>query len=109
MSKIGPKTRQQVIDRDNGMCIMCPRAVPVQEVHHRRPRGMGSSKRTETNSPANLICLCGGHHRWVESHRDEAREMGWLVRQDDIPAEVPIFYRGRFVTLDDDAGIVEVA
>lgn len=45
------------------------------EVHHRLPRGRGGS-----NHWWNLVTLCAGHHRWCESNRDEAYDLGLLTR-----------------------------
>lgn len=45
------------------------------EVHHRLPRGRGGSNERE-----NLVTLCPGHHRWVETNRAAAYDLGLLVR-----------------------------
>jgi hypothetical protein len=54
---------------------------------------MGGSRRADTNSPANLLMLCGsgttGCHGWVEGHRAEARTAGLIVSQWDDPEAVP--------------------
>jgi 5-methylcytosine-specific restriction protein A len=70
------------------------------EIHHRRCRGMGSTKREATNQPSNGLHLCNACHRFIESHRREALEQGWLVRQHDEPLDVPVLYRGTVVYLD---------
>ena len=75
-------------------------------IHHRRPRGMGGSKRAEINSPANLILLCGsgttGCHGWIESNRAQAYEDGLLVRSGVDPRSVPVRLRaGRVWLLPD--------
>lgn len=53
---------------------------------------MGGTKRG-VNSLANLALVCGsgttGCHGYIESHREEAYERGWLVHSWDDPAEVP--------------------
>lgn len=55
---------------------------------------MGGTKRADANRPANLLVLCGsgvtGCHGWVESHRDEARELGLLLWQSQSPELVPV-------------------
>jgi len=97
--------RRFVLHRDNGQCVRCGKTVynthseqPVQQysLQHRRARGMGGSKDPQTNSPVNLILLCGtattGCHGYVESHRDEARYYGWGLRQSDNPEERPVFH-----------------
>lgn len=72
--------------------------------HHRRPRGRGGSKRSDTNLPANGLSCCPACHDWIESNRDEAKKHGWLLEQHQSPAEVPVLRRGRLVLLDDIGG-----
>lgn len=66
-------------------------------IHHRKPRGMGGTKKKEINDPSNLLLLCGsgttGCHGWIESHREQAYEMGLLVKQSDNPVEILIMDR----------------
>jgi 5-methylcytosine-specific restriction protein A len=59
-------------------------------VHHRRPRQMGGSKRRDTNGIENLLLLSPDAHARVESERTEAYANGWLVRQNAVPAAVPV-------------------
>lgn len=89
-----------IVDRDGAACARCGRAVDLHargvawSIHHRRPRGMGGSKNPAVNATTNGVVLCGsgttGCHGWVESHRDEARQQGWLVPQWRDPADVPV-------------------
>lgn len=63
--------------------------------HHRRPRQMGGDPRPTTNSPANLLLVCGtgttGCHGALEQARADAYERGWLVHRDiDDPSTVPV-------------------
>ncbi|MCG5464172.1 hypothetical protein MED01_002337 [Micromonospora sp. MED01] len=91
-----------VIERDRGCCVRCgkPVAGGVRgldfSLQHRRARGAGGSRREDTNSPAALILLCGsattGCHHHVESHRAEARDFGWAIRQSDNPALMPVLH-----------------
>lgn len=58
--------------------------------HHRLPR----SNPACSNLLSNLILACGwgnasGCHGYVETHREEAYEKGWLVRSGYDPEEVP--------------------
>ena len=63
--------------------------------HHRRPRGMGGTRRPDTNSPANLLLLCGtgttGCHSRVEENRAAAHQLGWLLHQTEDPTQVPAY------------------
>lgn len=106
------ETRQQVMTRALFRCEKCGDWLQgAMSIHHRRPRGMGGTKRTETNFTSNLMALCGtgttGCHGWIENNRQEAYEKGWLVSQRDEPTQVPVksFLYG-WIYLDDEGGFV---
>jgi hypothetical protein len=70
--------RQTVIHRDGGVCVACGQR--FEEIHHRFRRGMGGSKHPDIHSPANLLSLCGSHHRQAESLRTDVSAVnGWCV------------------------------
>ena len=56
----------------------------------------------DTNVASNAGRICGQCHLIVESHRTQAFDDGWLVRQSKSPIETPVLYRGEWVLLDDD-------
>ena len=104
MTGFSPKTRRLIYERACGLCESCTR--PGAEIHHRRPRGAGGSKDPLTNTAANGVLLCSGCHRWIESHRADALDEGWLVRQSQDPRTVPLLYRGsKWACLTLDGGI----
>lgn len=97
------KTRALVIARDEGRCVRCGVYVADPDtlepfvqysLQHRRARGAGGSKDPVTDSPENLIVLCGtgttGCHGWAESHRTNAQRLGYSVPQWQDPAVVPV-------------------
>lgn len=81
-------------------------------VHHRRPRQMGGTRRPETDSPANLLAVCGsgttGCHGWIESNRTSAYDAGLLLHQAAEPTCEPVLRLGVAVYLTNDGGIVPV-
>jgi 5-methylcytosine-specific restriction protein A len=95
-------------ERSQGSCEICGIATPDGHYHHRRPRGMGGSKRSETGAPVNALYLCRECHAWVESLRDHALRNGWLVRQSHDPALTPVNYRGTFSTLTNEGMVNSV-
>jgi len=108
MSGFSPAVRRLVFNRAGGCCEVCGREITdgvPRSLHHRRPRGMGGSKRPETNGAANALLVDGdgvaGCHGWIESHRTEALELGLLVPQGRIPADVPVTLLAGVVLLDD--------
>jgi HNH endonuclease len=89
------KLRALVEARDKG-CVRCGAVVPRDEdsVHHRIPRGRGGE-----NTAENLLLLCGsgttGCHGYVESHRTEAYNHGYLVKTGYDPLDVPVLLLGK--------------
>lgn len=83
--------RRVFFDRDGERCFRCRMPLRWHErgfawsMHHRKPRGMGSSTAPEINSAPNALTLCGhattpnGCHRWAETHRTDALEQGYLI------------------------------
>ncbi len=100
MTGFSPQARAVIIQRGDRVCEVCGLRLGTQ-AHHRRARGMGSTKRPEYNQPANGLWTCNDCHARIESQRSEALTYGWLVRQTDDPAQVPVLYRGTWVYLDD--------
>jgi hypothetical protein len=89
-----PATRETVAVRAGYHCELCYTPISGQaSIHHRRPRRMGGTRRSDVNEPANLMLLCGsgttGCHGWVESHRKNALADGIILYDRDIPAEHP--------------------
>jgi hypothetical protein len=108
--------RRTVLERDNHICVRCGLYVgPFGEysLHHRRPRGMGGSKRLDTDMPANLVLLCGsgttGCHGYVEANRTEALSVGLLLPQSVTPADIPILTHRGWLLLDNEGCWTEAA
>lgn len=109
MSAFSNTTRHLIFDRDAGQCFRCGRLclywddvrwvrIAEYSIQHRRPRGMGGSSLSSTNSPTNGLILCGsattpgGCHFEVESNRTQALEDGYLVAQGVDPATIPVIH-----------------
>ncbi|MFD5864404.1 HNH endonuclease [Agromyces sp. NPDC127015] len=111
MTGVSRKTRAEVRERDRDTCQMPDCGRPIRDddysLQHRRARGMGGSRRPDTNAPSNLVTVCGsattGCHGYIESHPGIAAKLGFRVAQGVTPADVPIytFTHGR-VYLNDD-------
>jgi gp62 family protein len=110
--RTGPsqETRRVVYERDQYRCARCGRHAGngPMSIQHRRARGMGGSKSPNTNSPSNLILLCGdgvrGCHGHIEQNRSEARKAGYNIPQFvDNPEAIPVqYWDGRTYLLKDD-------
>lgn len=91
--------REAVWARADNLCERCGGTVDIYSIHHRRRRGMGGTKCKWINDISNLILLCGsattGCHGYVESHREESYLNGWLLRNGELPWEVPILFHRR--------------
>ena len=109
-------TVDAVLERDCWSCVLCGTGVTGERgrdwsIHHRRPRAMGGTDRLDSNSPANLLTVCGsgtsGCHGVIESHRAAAYNAGWLLHQGDDPTRLAVLVdrRSRWVYLTADAGM----
>lgn len=113
-----PQVVDAVCERAGHSCEICLSGVGDRRgidysIHHRRPRQMGGTRWSGSNSPSNLMLLCGsgttGCHGVVESHRSGAVAGGWLVMSRDDPATVPVLIgRERWVLLTADATYEDV-
>jgi 5-methylcytosine-specific restriction protein A len=112
--RVPAAVRAAVRERDEERCARCggrgENAGGRGSLHHRMPRGRGSDGLASSYALSNLVVLCGsgttGCHGWVESYRTQAEADGWLVRRGlQVPADVPVLYRGRWVLLDDEGGV----
>lgn len=71
---------------------------------------MGGTRQPNTNSPSNLILLCGdgvrGCHGHIEQNRAEARKAGYNIPQFVAnPETIPVqYWDGRTYLLRDDGG-----
>lgn len=106
---VSRKVRQDVLERDQHRCCRCGEYVAfgAYSIHHRRPKGMGGSRRLDTNLPANLITLCGsgvtGCHGWVESNREDCYPLGLLLHQPQTPSVEPVLTHRGWLLLDNEA------
>jgi hypothetical protein len=93
----------QVAQRDEWSCVRCGGSCHGRRgldwsVQHRRARGMGGTRREDTNAIQNLILLCGsatspgGCHARVEARLPEDAGMGWAIKQSEDPLQVPILH-----------------
>lgn len=87
-----PRVRQQLEQRSGGVCEICGLSA-AEQAHHRRPRGAGGTRRSETSYPSNALMLCACCHHIVEMNRSDSYQHGWVVRQQGNPSEVPVRYR----------------
>lgn len=65
--EVDEATRQEVLDRDNGQCVICGK--PSHEVHHIDTKGMGGTSDSETESLWNKATICHNHH--VMAHSED--------------------------------------
>ena len=105
MSGFSKPVRDLILARSKGGCEVCFFG-QVEQLHHRRARGMGSTRRPESNMAANGLAVCAADHLMIESNRELALDRGWLVRQGHDPAEVPMLRHGAdWVLLQENGGV----
>lgn len=105
MTGFSKTVRDIVARRANGVCERCGSGAPAYHIHHRRPRGIGGSKRQDTNQASNGLFVCLACHSAIESDRELSLWSGWLVRQGQEPFLVPVLRMGEWVRLYDDGSI----
>lgn len=107
VSAFSDVVKARVMARSGGFCEVRVNGCwdEASQIHHRRPRGLGGSKNPATGQASNALAVCVPCHAHAESHRADALDRGWIVRQGHCPAEVPVFRYGRWVLLDDEGGI----
>ena len=104
MTGFSKQVRDRILERNQGMCEVCGLAAP-QQIHHRRPRGAGGTKRPESNQAANGLAACQECHAMVESNRIHALDRGWLVPQNLAPDGVPVVFHGDWALLCNDGAV----
>jgi len=107
--KTGPSKAQAevVLARSGSVCEVCGNAW-AEQLHHRRPRASGGSRRVDTNSPANILALCAQCHTQVESKRSWAIVHGRLLQQHQDPAVTPVLLRHGWLLLHDNGTTIGV-
>lgn len=105
-AEFSPATKEAVRARSSSICEVCG-AKQAQTFHHRRSRSMGSTKRPESALASNCLHVCdfGGCHTLIESHRNLATLLGWLVPSTFNPATQPVLYRGEWAVLGEDGSV----
>jgi 5-methylcytosine-specific restriction enzyme A len=89
-AEFNEQVRETIYERAQGCCERCGSSGSDWQIHHRRPRGMGGTSRTDSGSAANALLLHPSCHEWVERNRSVAYDLGYLVHQQDDPCEVPV-------------------
>lgn len=84
------EAKATIARRSGYQCQICGKHQGT-DFHHRAPRKMGGTsgcRASILSSPSNGLLLCRECHHYVETHRGEAYDNGWLVHAWDNPAEV---------------------
>ena len=94
------RCRRIVNGREEACCEHCGDPLRGSGVrHHRKRRQFGGDRF------ANVVLLLPEHHDWIHAHPLFSRAEGWIVADEDDPAEWPMRLHGRdFVLLNDEGG-----
>lgn len=91
-----PGVVELIVTRDRGMCAWCGGVVTGARgsgwsIHHRRPRGMGGSRKLWIGQAANGVVVHGhgtvGCHHRIEANRERATAAGFLIPMGVATAE----------------------
>lgn len=89
--KFSTKVRDKIKTRAHGSCEVCGFTIGYSaQIHHRRPRGMGGSRSEQSGSISNGLFIHPKCHAQIESDRNKAMSMGFLIYQGDDPGKVPV-------------------
>lgn len=103
-----PDVRNLILTRTQSKCDLCGIFTDSGQFHHRRPRGMGGSKRGDTGGPENALYLHQGCHEKVERDRKKSYINGWLVPQVHSPAAVAVKLWNGWHQLNPDGSVTNV-
>lgn len=103
--RTGPdrRTVELVTKRAGGDCECCGMGA-AEQIHHRKPRGMGGTRDPAINAASNLLFICAACHRDIESNRSSSMEFGHIVRNSGDSLSTAVYRRGVKSLLDDDGG-----
>lgn len=90
-----------VLDRSEGHCeVMNPFTCTGfgEHLHHRKISG-------REHTVENVVNVCSADHRWIHANPAESYRLGWLVKMNYDPGEVPMQYQGRPALLSADGHI----
>lgn len=89
--KFSTKVRDKIKNRAHGSCEVCGFTIGYSaQIHHRKPRGMGGSKSEQSGSISNGLFIHPKCHAQIESNRQKASSLGYLIYQIDDPENVPV-------------------
>ena len=106
--KFPNEIKEMVAERAGWRCEICGKGVTSPQIHHRRPRGMGGTKRKNSASPANALFLDMECHTDVEKNRYVAIVNGWVLSQSDDPSEKKFRHHEGWKYLTDEGGYLKV-
>lgn len=86
---ITAETRALVLARARQRCERCWASGPL-DIHHRRARAAGGSRRHYTDQPCNLLALCRACHRWATEFPRAAADVGYVVWSWEDPSQVNV-------------------
>lgn len=88
----------------NCECMSSGCTLIAEHLHHRRPKGIGGTRRPESQWASNALHVCLRCHLKIHAMPTWGRNNGFLVRQSDDPAATPVRWRCSHAVLLDDSG-----
>lgn len=85
-------------------CMSTGCTLIAEHIHHRRPKGLGGTRRPESQWASNALHVCLRCHLKIHAMPTWSRTHGFLVRQSDEPATVPLYWRFSQTVLLTDTG-----
>jgi 5-methylcytosine-specific restriction protein A len=104
-----PEVKATIRSRAQNLCEICGQHTSDLTAHHRRLKGMGGTRRPESQAVSAGIWVFALDHHRIHAHPQHSYEMGWLVKQSADPALIAVLRRERWVLLQDDGSFIEEA
>lgn len=101
-------TRTKIKERADNRCEVCGLRMERGQIHHRRPRGMGGTRRPDASSPSNGLYVHLHCHNMIESNRRRAAYLGWLVGWGRLVEEAEVRLWDGWFLLTPDGGRLPV-
>lgn len=107
---VPPARRIELADRSGRRCEAELEGCRGRAIdpHHRVIRGNGGvhgEAKEVSDQLSGLLHLCRFCHRWAHAYRDNANQLGLILRRNQIPSQSFVVYRGEVMYLDDSGSV----
>lgn len=96
------EVKELILKRAGFRCDRCGLKAASGQFHHRNPRRMGGSDSIALGLPSNGVLLHPSCHDFIESHRNIAASLGFILGAAQDPMEWPVYLWSGWAFLNED-------